>query len=37
VEAARSAFQAYLRRFPDGQFVEEAKKELELLPPPPQS
>jgi TolA-binding protein len=32
-EAARSAFQAYLRRFPDGQFVEDAKKELDSLPP----
>jgi outer membrane assembly lipoprotein YfiO len=36
-EAARSAFQAYLRRFPEGQFVEDAKKELESLPLPPQS
>jgi outer membrane assembly lipoprotein YfiO len=36
-EAARSAFQAYLRRFPSGQFAEDAKKELESLPPPPQS
>jgi len=36
VEASRSAFQAYLRRFPAGQFASEAKQELESLPPPPQ-
>jgi TolA-binding protein len=32
IEAARSAYLAYLRRFPNGQFSEQAKKELEALP-----
>jgi len=32
IEAARGAFQAYLRRFPTGQFATDAKKELESLP-----
>lgn len=31
--AARSAFQAYLRRFPNGQFAADTKKALESLPP----
>jgi TolA-binding protein len=34
IKAARSAFQAYLRRFPIGQFAADAKKELESLPSP---
>lgn len=33
VAAARSAFQAYLRRFPNGQFAADTKKALESLPP----
>jgi len=36
IAAARSAYQAYLRRFPLGQFSEQAKKELESLPVLPQ-
>lgn len=36
IEAARSAFQAYLRRFPTGQFAADTKKELESLQSPPQ-
>jgi len=36
IEAARSAYLAYLRRFPNGQFSEQAKKELESLPVLPQ-
>jgi len=35
-EAARSAFQAYLRRFPTGKFVADAKQELASLAAPPQ-
>jgi tetratricopeptide (TPR) repeat protein len=37
-EAARSAFQAYLRRFPSGGFIADAQQELAALPAsPPQS
>jgi TolA-binding protein len=37
-EAARSAFQAYLRRFPTGRFIADAQQELAALPAsPPQS
>ena len=37
-EAARSAFQAYLRRFPTGRFIADARQELAALPTsPPQS
>ena len=37
-EAARSAFQAYLRRFPTGRFISDAQQELAALPAsPPQS
>jgi len=35
-EAARSAFQAYLRRFPTGKFIADAKQELASLPAPTQ-
>ena len=38
IEAARSAYQAYLRRFPNGRFSEQAKEELlSLVAPPEQS
>ena len=35
VEQARSAYQAYLRRFPDGNFKMEARTLLAKLPAPP--
>jgi TolA-binding protein len=35
-QIARRAFEAYLRRFPNGQFAADAKKELESLPAQPQ-
>jgi TolA-binding protein len=35
-QIARRAFEAYLRRFPNGLFAAEAKKELESLPAQPQ-
>ena len=34
--SARRAFEAYLRRFPNGLFAADAKKELESLPVQPQ-
>jgi TolA-binding protein len=34
IEQARSAYQSYVRRFPEGQFAAEAKERLAKLPAP---